>query len=181
MGVGGRGLFAGRRSGYVCPMTPSGSRALAGLLVFLAVGLAGGPAPGQSGLQTFERDRLEIETAAGGRHAFDIELAVTKSQKSQGLMFRRSLPADAGMLFLYEPEQVVGMWMRNTYIPLDMLFITADGAIAKIAQRAVPESLRTISSETPVSAVLELNAGMAQKLGLRTGDRVLHPAFGTRP
>ncbi len=133
--------------------------------------------PGGHRLQKFERSPLTI-VAAGGRHDFTVEVARSQRQQTQGLMFRRRLAPDAGMLFIYRRVQPVSMWMRNTLIPLDMLFIAADGRIAHIAQRTVPLSLETISSGGPVAAVLELNAGTVSRLAIRTGDRVETPAFG---
>lgn len=143
----------------------------------LAMSVLATPSHGQSRLQTFERDALTVETASGETHAFTVELARTPAQLAQGLMYRRTLPRDAGMLFLYGRDSVVTMWMKNTLIPLDMLFITRDGRIVHIAERAVPGSLRTISAGRPVAAVLELNGGTAARLGIREGDQVVHPAF----
>ncbi len=125
----------------------------------------------------FERDAIVIETKDGTRHRFSVELAITRQQQSRGLMFRRELAADAGMLFLHKPARVASMWMRNTIIPLDMLFIGEAGRIDKIVQRTVPQSLRTISSDRPVAAVLELDGGSASRLGIATGDRVIYKAF----
>jgi len=150
------------------------------VLLFLVLGLAlapAGPARAQDGLVSFERGELEIEASDGSRHAFQIELATTPAQKSQGLMFRASLAPDAGMLFVYPSERTISMWMRNTLIPLDMLFIGTDGRIVKVAERTVPLSLATVSSDGPAKAVLEVNGGTAARLGLKPGDRVLHPAF----
>ena len=93
-------------------------------------------------------------------------------------MYRRSLADDAGMLFVYGSEGMVSMWMRNTFIPLDMLFIAGDGRIVRIAERTVPQSLETISSGRPVIGVLEVNGGTAARLGIQPGDRVLYRAFG---
>lgn len=126
---------------------------------------------------TFEKGELEIETADGTRHGFTIELATTPGQWSQGLMFRQSLPADAGMLFLYERDKPISMWMKNTFIPLDMLFIDKNGVIIDIAERTVPQSTAIISPGVPARAVLEVNGGTAARLGLRRGDRVIYPAF----
>jgi hypothetical protein len=146
--------------------------------LFIALCLAqAGPARAQSALANFERGELEIETGDGTRHVFQIELATTPEQKSQGLMFRRSLAPDGGMLFIYPSVRTISMWMRNTLIPLDMVFIAADGRIVKVAQRTVPMSLATISSGGPAKAVLEVNGGTAARLGLKPGDRVVHPAF----
>jgi len=135
------------------------------------------PLQAQSRLETFERDRLVIETEAGGHHPFEVELALTPGQQAQGLMYRRDLAANAGMLFLYRHDQPVSMWMKNTLIPLDMLFLARDGRIVHLAERAVPGSLRTISAGEAVAAVLELNGGTARRLKLGIGDRVLYPAL----
>ena len=101
----------------------------------------------------------------------------TDADRAQGLMFRRFLPPDRGMLFDFEAEQPVMMWMKNTILPLDMVFIGADGRIVNIAESTEPMSERTIPSEGPVIAVLELNAGAAARAGLKTGDAVRHPMF----
>ena len=129
-------------------------------------------------LQTFEQDRLAIATA-GGAQQFAVELAVTSEQRAQGLMYRERLPADAGMLFLYPAARQIAMWMKNTLIPLDMLFIGDDGRILHIAERAIPGSTATISSMQPARAVLELNGGTAARLKIQVGDRVLYRTFGT--
>lgn len=123
----------------------------------------------------FERSVLTIRTAGGERHRFDVELAITPQERAQGLMFRETLAADAGMLFVYEAEQPVTMWMKNTLLTLDMLFIDRDGTIVSIAARTTPGSLDIIPSGQPVKAVLELNGGASEALGLAPGDRVLHP------
>lgn len=123
--------------------------------------------------------RLVIETG-GGAVAFQVELAVTPSELVRGLQDRRHLAPDAGMLFDFGPERIITMWMKNTYIPLDMLFIDAGGIVADIAERTEPLSLETIASPVPVRAVLEVNAGTSQRLGIRPGDRVRHPIFATR-
>ena len=121
-------------------------------------------------------DTLEIVSKTGV-HVFAVELAVTEEQRSRGLMFRRSLPEGQGMLFKFEPDQVITMWMHNTYIPLDMIFIRSDGRILRIAENTKPESDNIISSGAPARGVLEVIAGTARKLGLAPGDRVAHPWF----
>jgi len=151
------------------------------LWTLLLVPLAAPPVQAQSGLVTFERDELVIETEAGTRHSFDVEMAVKPAQQAQGLMFRREMAEAAGMLFVVRPARVLSMWMKNTYIPLDMLFIDGEGRITKIVERTVPMSLTSISSDRPVNGVLELNAGTASRLTIGPGDRVLHPAFGKAP
>lgn len=137
------------------------------------------PALAQSGpLVAFGTGELGIETAAGGNHTFQVEIAETPDQRGQGLMFRRQMAADAGMLFLFEGGlQERAMWMKNTLIPLDMLFIDEAGKIVRIEQRTVPHSLRAIRSGQPVAAVLELNAGTTSRLAIEPGDRVIYPAF----
>jgi len=125
---------------------------------------------------SFSRSRLVIETPLS-RHAFTVEVAVTPASRQRGLMHRRSLAPDAGMLFDYGRTTPAAMWMKNTFIALDMLFIGDDGLILKIAERTVPHSLETVASDKPVRAVLEVNAGTAARLGIRTGDRVHHAIF----
>ena len=115
---------------------------------------------------------LTIETSAGLSLAFRVELARTEAERAQGLMYREKLAPDAGMLFVYPTDRPVAFWMKNTLIPLDMLFIKRDGTILSIAERAVPLSEVTISSGGPVAAVLEVNGGTVSHLGIRPGDRV---------
>jgi uncharacterized protein len=121
-------------------------------------------------------DTLEIVSKTGV-HVFAVELAVTDEQRSRGLMFRRSLPEGQGMLFKFEPDQIITMWMHNTYIPLDMIFIRSDGRILRIAENTKPESDNIISSGAPARGVLEVIAGTARKLGLAPGDKVAHAWF----
>lgn len=125
--------------------------------------------------------QMPVETVklvtAGGEHAIRAEIARTPDEKALGLMFRKSVPEGTGMLFPYSAPQEVTMWMRNTYVSLDMVFIAADGRVHRIEERTEPLSERIISSKGPVTAVLELAAGSAQRLGLRPGDRVIHPMF----
>jgi uncharacterized membrane protein (UPF0127 family) len=108
---------------------------------------------------------------------FTIELAATDEARSRGLMFRKELPQGRGMLFDFYTEQPVAFWMRNTYIPLDMIFIRADGRIARIAENTEPLSERLVPSGTPVRAVLEVIGGTARALGIAPGDVVAHPIF----
>ena len=129
------------------------------------------------GLVAFSHDHLVIITADGKHHNFDIELAQTPEQQTQGLMYRRTLGADAGMLFDFHQIKPVAMWMKNTALPLDMIFIAADGTIAGIAERTVPQSQDIISSPGAVRAVLEVNGGTSARLGLKTGDRIEYPLF----
>ena len=110
--------------------------------------------------------------SANGAHRFTVEVARTAEQQSTGLMFRRSLPANRGMIFPYDPPVPASFWMKNTLIPLDMIFIRADGRIARIAANTVPESLDPGPAGEPVAAVLEIRGGRSAELGLRAGDRV---------
>jgi uncharacterized protein len=125
---------------------------------------------------SFGRSELVIES--GGKHLkFNVEVADTDERRALGLMYRTSLPADSGMLFDFKRDQDVAMWMRNTRIPLDMLFIDKAGRIVNVAQRAVPFSEATISSSGPVRAVLEVNGGTAERLGIKAGDQVIQAMF----
>lgn len=126
---------------------------------------------------TFALSRLEVVTSDGRRHPFAVELAATEAQLSQGLMFRKSLAADAGMLFDFGRARQVSMWMKNTLIPLDMLFLDRGGRVIHVEEFAVPGTLQPRGPSEPVLAVLELAGGAARRLGLRVGDRVLHPMF----
>jgi len=149
------------------------SRAVLLLLLLLAA-----PARADSsGPVTFGHSELTIATQAGGNFRFAIEVAETPDQLHQGLMFRDSMAEDAGMLFLLEKEDIASFWMRNTFLPLDMLFIARNGRITDIHRNAAPGATAIISSTVPVVAVLEVNAGITARLGIHTGDRVIHPAF----
>jgi len=114
---------------------------------------------------------LSIETATGKR-AFKVEIARTEAQQEQGLMFRTSLPADGGMIFPFDPPRPATFWMKNTVIALDMIFIRADGTIARIAAQTTPYSLDMVESGEPVAAVLEIAGGRADELGIAEGDKV---------
>ena len=131
-------------------------------------------------LAEFPKSTLVIDTDKGPQR-FSVEVATTEEQQEQGLMFRNSLPADAGMLFDFGTTQPAAFWMKNTLIPLDMLFIAADGKIADIHERAVPLSEATIYSKVPVRAVLELNGGTVSRLGIHRGDVVHSAIFGNAP
>jgi uncharacterized protein len=118
-------------------------------------------------------DLVSLTVDSGGRrHAFTVEVARTPEQQEHGLMARRALAADAGMLFPFDPPRPASFWMRNTLIPLDMIFIRPDGAIARVAANTVPLSEVPVAVEEPLTAVLELKGGRAAELGIREGDRV---------
>jgi uncharacterized membrane protein (UPF0127 family) len=123
-----------------------------------------------------EQQTIEI-ASKNGVHVFVVELAVTDQERERGLMFRKQLPEGRGMLFDFKREQEVPMWMENTYIPLDMIFIRRDGRIWRIAENTKPLSREIIPSEGPVLAVLEVIGGTAKKLGIAPGDRVGAPMF----
>ncbi|MCP3466417.1 MULTISPECIES: DUF192 domain-containing protein [unclassified Bradyrhizobium] len=122
---------------------------------------------------------LEIATK-NGVQVFSVEMATTEEEKTTGLMYRKELADGKGMLFDFSPEQEVTMWMKNTYISLDMIFISADGRILRIAENTEPLSTKIIPSRGLARAVLEVPAGTAQKYGIRPGDRVAHPLFGAK-
>jgi hypothetical protein len=126
--------------------------------------------------QGAEPDSLEIVTSTG-RHAFQIEVANNDATRERGLMDRRYMAADHGMLFEFDREAPVAFWMKNTYIPLDMIFIAPSGVVTHIAANAEPLSERVIPSGGPCVAVLELNGGTAASIGLKVGDKVHYPFF----
>jgi uncharacterized protein len=129
-----------------------------------------------AGEATMKRERLTLVTAAGER-VIEIEVAVSLDEKAKGLMFRTALADTAGMLFPYDGAQDITMWMKNTYIPLDMVFIRGDGIVHRIEVKTEPLSEKVIAAGAPVTAVLELAGGAAERLGLKAGDRVLHAHF----
>ena len=145
------------------------SFALAGLLLLTALAA-------RADLQHYDTSTLTIDTANGPQR-FTIEMAITPAQQEQGLMYRRSMAPDAGMLFVMKEQSVATFWMKNTIIPLDMLFIASDGKIADIRERAVPMSETRIASKVPVRAVLELNGGTVARLGIKIGGVVHHATF----
>ena len=150
------------------------ARNLAYALLVALVGAALVVAPPAA--RSAEQQTLEIASKSGV-HLFAVELAVTDEERSRGLMYRRSVPESYGMLFDFKRDQEVTMWMRNTYVSLDMIFIQSDGRIRRIAENTETESDKIISSGGPVRAVLEVVAGTAKKLGIVAGDRVASPAL----
>ncbi|MFD0938850.1 DUF192 domain-containing protein [Methylobacterium trifolii] len=140
---------------------------------------AASPLPAVSAQEAAKTEPLAIQSKSG-THRFAVEVMRTDADRSRGLMFRRSMAADHGMLFDFEQVEPVSMWMKNTYLPLDMLFIRADGTVSRIAADTEPLSTAIVASGEPVLSVLELNAGTAARLGLAPGDRVEHPLFQGR-
>ena len=127
-----------------------------------------------------KRESLTLVTSSGS-HNFEVEIAATRMEQTRGLMYRRSMNPAHGMLFVYKDAQYVSMWMRNTYIPLDMVFILPDGRVHRIETMTEPHSERVIESGDRISAVLELLAGTAARINLKAGDKVLHPHFKQAP
>ncbi|MGY6644200.1 MAG: DUF192 domain-containing protein [Salinarimonas sp.] len=148
-------------------------------LALLAVAFLAFSVPLPGPYQAAQAQNADSLTIISGedRHVFSVELANTPESRARGLMYRRSMPEDHGMLFDFGRVEMVSMWMRNTYIPLDMLFVRADGSIARIARDTEPLSERQISSGEPVLAVFEINAGISDRLGITAGDRIDHPLF----
>jgi uncharacterized protein len=128
------------------------------------------------GAQAASLQPLEIVTKSGVQ-VFSVEMATTEEEKQTGLMYRKELADGRGMLFDFAPEQEVSMWMKNTFIPLDMIFIRADGRILRIAENTEPQSTKIIPSNGLAKGVLEVIAGTAKKYGIAPGDRVGHPLF----
>ncbi len=149
-------------------------------LAFVLIGAAAWFAAPLQAQQELPLEALSIETAAGKR-LFRVEVARTEQQRAIGLMWRTEMAPDRGMLFDFEVERHVTMWMQNTPLSLDMLFIAEDGRVVTIAAHTTPYSTERISSGVKVGAVLELIAGSAERLGIAPGDRVRHSMFGNPP
>jgi uncharacterized membrane protein (UPF0127 family) len=155
----------------------SGSRLGRRLLLAAPAALVATAAAAQSTEINFKKSSLVVVT--GGRDIkFDVELALNDAERSRGLMYREKLGPYDGMLFDFHQEAPVSFWMKNTLIPLDMLFIAGDGTIRHIHANAVPLSTDAIPSQFPVRAVLEINGGSARLLGIKPGDKVKHAIFG---
>lgn len=147
------------------------------VVALVAALLAHQPAAAQRADQAVAGGIAVVETASGA-HTFTVELAETPAQRARGLMYRRDMAPDHGMLFDFGADDEVRMWMQNTYIPLDMVFLTRDGVVHRVERNTTPLSTRTISSKGPVRSVLEVIAGTADRIGLKRGDLVRHPIFG---
>lgn len=143
--------------------------AFVSLLILLAM-------PAQAA-DEMQRDAVTVRTAEGEEFIFNVEMALSSSEQSRGLMNRTSLDENAGMLFVFGGEAKRSFWMRNTLIPLDILFLAKDGTIHHIHHMAKPQNDAHISSQRPVKAVLEINGGLADKWGIKEGDTVIHSAF----
>jgi uncharacterized membrane protein (UPF0127 family) len=157
--------------------------ARAALLLFLAFAysttVTGSDA--QPHLETLPQERVVLETRASGRHDFRAWRADTPETRASGLMYVAKLEDDQAMIFVYEEPQTISMWMKNTYVPLDMLFVDTRGCIVSIAEQARPLSLKSIQSGSPVVLVVEIKGGGAAARGAKIGDRVLRPDAGWPP
>jgi len=149
------------------------------ILVLSLLAAAVTTAPARTLAAELKVETLVIETASGA-HSFQTEIADTDPTRAKGLMFRRHLAGDHAMLFVWDAPIAAAMWMKNTYIPLDMIFIRADGRILRIAENTEPLSTKIIPSGGPAKGVLEVIAGTAKRYGIEPGDRVAHPLFNGR-
>jgi hypothetical protein len=162
-----RAIRPARRGGAAAAIGRAGAVALALLLLCLAAA---------GGARAAALDSLTIATSTGA-HTFQVEIAATEAAREKGLMLRRFLPANRGMLFEFDRVEPVAFWMKNTYVPLDIIFIARDGTVSGIAADAEPLSETIIPSGVPCAAALEVNAGVAARIGLKVGDKVRHPFF----
>lgn len=145
---------------------------LPALAMLLTLALAAAPAIASRPIDAPD-ERLVIQVSEDKQHEFRIHLAVSPSERSQGLMYVRKMPDDVGMLFVYERPTLISMWMKNTYIPLDMVFARADGSVSSVIHDTQPLSLSSQSSIEPVLFVLELNAGTARRLNIGRKSRII--------
>ena len=156
------------------------TRLLAAVVVLALSAVLSPAAHALENLDAFPRSALNIRTRQGPEW-FSVWIADTPARSQQGLMFLKWLPADQGMLFPQDAPRVMSMWMKNTLIPLDMLFIDGQGRVVYIRERATPQSEAIITTPLPVKAVLELSGGQCARLGIRVGDKVRHALFGSAP
>lgn len=163
------GFRPGRLTGVDRPAGTGGSPAATWLVFALLALVTGQPAAEETAArldETFDRDVLVVVADRLGCHRFEVYLAVDPEQRRRGLMYVRSLPERTGMLFVHRYDDLHSMWMKNTFIPLDMLFVRADGSVASIVRDTEPQSLRSIGATEPVRYVLELNAGVTAALSI---------------
>lgn len=165
------------RSEHRQTLRPRAASGLIGAALLLcALAASAQPVPRLEG--DFERSSLLIDSVTAGMcYHFETYMARTDRQRARGLMHVPAMPKFTGMIFSFTPGQQPTMWMRNTLIPLDMLFLDGEGQVVHVAPDAVPQSLRTIASPVPARSVLEINGGLAAELGLAAGDRVVHAWF----
>ncbi|MGM9401270.1 DUF192 domain-containing protein [Aliiroseovarius sp. KMU-71] len=151
-------------------------RALRAGVISWCAGLSAVLSAGWAEASDCQFDRISIR-GDWGQAAFTIEVADDPNERAQGLMFRETLPSTHGMLFLFEKPQPVSFWMKNTLIPLDMIFIRPDGSVARIHRNAIPHDTTLIDGGQGVSAVLEVNGGLTGRFGITVGSELQHPAF----
>lgn len=152
------------------------------ILFLLFYALAFGGSPGVEAAQAAEFRESEITIiSVRGRFGLTVEIAETEAQRAQGLQYRQQLASDRGMLFDFGRDQPVFMWMKNTFIPLDMIFIDGGGKVVRVVENTTPMSLAVIRSGLPVRAVLEVAAGGAARMGIAKGVLVKHSIFGNQP
>jgi uncharacterized membrane protein (UPF0127 family) len=159
-------------------------RSFAGLLLFsLVLAQQAAADSGESAQldRLFPRSTMQIATPDARLHNFKIWIADNDQRRARGLMFVKHIGEEEGMLFIYPQAMRASMWMKNTFIPLDMLFVAADGKVMQVVQNTEPQSLKTIESNSDVVAVIELKGGTASKLHIAKGARVMHAAFGGPP
>lgn len=144
-------------------------------LLFLLLSLSASCVAADARKEVVAASTIPVVIQGNQAVTFNVEVADTPAEQERGLMFRRSLPPHGGMLFPFDPPEVATFWMKNTYIPLDMIFIRADGTIARIAANTAPLSLAPVSAGENVAAVLEIAGGGAASAGIREGDRVSWP------
>lgn len=168
-----RGAGAGSSVSRSLASKLTAGRRLCSALVLGAVAISGAVQPA---FATCSADQVIIETQSG-QHRFDVELADTGAERAQGLMFRESMPQDAGMLFVYPKPRPVSFWMKNTLIPLDMIFTDQRGVIVSIHKNAIPYDETPLFGGDAIFSVLELNSGVSKGKNIKIGDVLLHPAY----
>jgi uncharacterized membrane protein (UPF0127 family) len=154
--------------------------AVAAAFLWVLGSMPGAAAAGSDAQQLdrlFPRSTLQIATPDAKLHKIDVWVADNDARRARGLMFVEQLADGAGMLFIYPEPQTISMWMKNTHVSLDMLFVSADGRVHRVVENTTPMSLDTISSDGTVLAVIELKAGSAARMKIRPGAQVIHPAF----
>lgn len=156
-------------------MTPVMRRFVPGLSAFVFLAACSGATAAPPPLN-WEKGTLTVETRSGV-HEFDVEIADEPDERERGLMYRTEMAPDAGMIFEYNAPQVITIWMKNTVLPLDIVYVNELGIVTSVAPDAVPYSLDIISSKTAVVAAIEFNAGTAMRIGLAPGDTVRSPFF----
>ena len=144
------------------------------ILIFISIAFTNANA--DTNKTTFQKSSLTIQTK-DSEYIFNIEIAVTEKERSRGLMYRKELKQTEGMLFLYPEKQIIKMWMKNTLIPLDMIFINNNGKIIDIFKMTIPKDLTPIGPDVKLKGVLEINGGLTSYLNINKGDLIIHPSL----